>query len=309
MIRGGYRDKEIQLWRTLDEIREALALSIGEFSDELGLSTNAFSSLQARRKSPPAPSMIRFADRMNVSSDLLFSGTLDLNALVRTYRGEKDVVPERYTHTAYARRRGVMPLFLGTERYIDPSASTYLHRRLQVSQTFLSDLDRPINLNCLVDTCNILAERYGCDAEAFRHMGQMSTKGNRGGRLDRILSRIESPMELYECVFADLIQLFDENWDYSIENLNMDSITIKVLPKEKIVEGFKTKTPGSSLLCEMKGGVGSSFSEFRRLPYSTVNHTKCIHRGDRECLYQFDYSLARSLSDKPQAALIDFPNV
>lgn len=279
------------LWETLTRIQWALHIEDALLAEMLGLPLKRMRSLRNAGSAPPAANLFGVADCFHLSIENLLNGSVDFQALTEFFRMNLNYIPDRYAESAFSKRRAALPVLTFLQkRYGDYTLDRHL-RHFQVRREAFSQHDERINIQFLVDLCSHL-NRLGFSESDFIDIGRFSVDANRGGAIEKAFQALRTPGSFYEELVDGLVNRYDENWNYSLQRLTSDVASVRLTQRPEVSEAMKTDKMGSALLCSLKGGVGASLLGFKHLPHAQVQHTRCIHRGDSECLYEFDFTEA-----------------
>jgi len=93
---------------------------------------------------------------------------------------------------------------------------------------------------------------------------------------------------------------FEKNYSYRLDKASKDRSVVIGLPNLEIEDQLGIKNAGSRAVCALRSGFGSSFPEYLNLPFAKVRKTACVHDGDTECRYEFDYEYAQHVLSHPE---------
>lgn len=281
-------DRRLKLWNTLERIRRSLDFSDAQMAELLGMTLKSFLKHRESLKPPLITSYVVLSDSLPISFEALMSGDIDYSMLRTQYRGKLNVLPEKYAQGAFSKRRTSANLlnFLGT--FYGWELKDELLRRFQIHERVFDFPDEKISIRFLEDACAELG-KLGFDEAKLYSVGLFSPVTNARGPVARALCQSQTVKELYDKAFAEVITRFDENCSYKITRLTKDSATVEAPLREEVQSALGQTHFGNSHICALRAGTGASLPRYAGFEDAIATETKCIHRGDPVCVYEFKF--------------------
>lgn len=301
------RQKRIDVIDTLERVRACTGLSLERMSEFMGLQCHEYLELLESREIPSAQAIFKLLEEIPLAFEKLMEGDLDEDALRSQYQNDEAKLPEKYTLAAHSRVRTLQTVLLFLETHYGWQAKEAVIRYFQIPAPLLKDPNAKVNIQLIAEVYEYISKYY-VHPEQLDKVGAFSLYVNQTSPLSTLFQKSKSLKAGYEQTFLQAMPLFDENFNYSIESIKGEVLKVGVVQNQDIAEVLKRKNLSNEVGCVIRGGVGASFSGFLRVSAAHVNETKCVHRGDPLCLYEFNLErpndeLKRKL--KPRSLLLD----
>jgi predicted hydrocarbon binding protein len=108
--------------------------------------------------------------------------------------------------------------------------------------------------------------------------------------------RSQEPIEIYERMFGDLLQFYENNHHYFILSLDDEGCLVEVCSNPDVAEALSLYHLGSSDLCQTRAGVMASAPGYIGLPSAEVTEVTCVHRGDVSCRFEINVGFANRVA-------------
>jgi hypothetical protein len=165
-------------------------------------------------------------------------------------------------------------------------------QRFQLREEFLAQPDQEVSLRLLMDLCSELRMQGFAD-EQFREMGCYSMIASYATPLGAVFREARQIRSLMERSFThNLNRFYDDNFFYHLESLTDGGCRVRVECNPEAVQAWESQVLGSSGVCLVHGGLFAALPGYLDLPYARVNEPSCVHRGDPQCFFELDFSLA-----------------
>lgn len=284
--------RQLNYWETLRRIQKTVKKSDPEFAAMLGMNSKRFTWYASRRRDLPASAIIELTQRLPVSFERVFLGTVDFNALAaHVNQKNASYIPERYRLAAFSKRRTSLNALYFIDKHYGKDLKRIVLSHLQVDEGVFNDPEASINIFFINDLLNYLT-RYGHTAGHFVQIGKYSTDTNRLGPIGSALKECATPRTMYDKIVNELSTRFDENFDYRIVSLSDKSVVIQARQREQTEDGLKMKIYGSEPICWMRIGLCAAVPRYQGLPEASFRKTKCVHSGDECCEMELDFEFA-----------------
>lgn len=265
-----------------------------EWLEILGVRESDYESFLCGGKELPDHALEALCERVKVTPRQLRSGQVDFHEITLLNSPLREF-PERYRVAAFGRRRTTIHAVNFVEKKCGWRVRSELLEGHGIGECLLTDPMGTISIQCLTDICDVLRTRYAyVDGDFFR-MGTYAGLARQNPALCTLLDTCESPAEIYERLFSDLMRFFEHNCRYLVQNLESKKCVVDVMDRRSIAEALERKNLGSPSICALKAGWMSAAPAYLGLPFATVRELKCVHRGDAVCRFEIDFEEAAIL--------------
>lgn len=283
------RVANVTIWKCLNDIQIAIQADDERMAELMDVRVREFRRQRTQRVGISARSACTMSKRLGVSFEALLCGTIDMDALAARARGQMDVLPGRYQVGAFSRRRTSSHIIKYLERHGMEDVRDRVLCEIQVNRAAFDKNDDPANALLASDVCAYLSKN-GFSNNAMLHIGAYSTDVNKGGPISNFLKACTSSRETYEVFAAELVSMFDENFDYRILEISDSELMLRITEKPKVQEALGMRGFANIPTCFMRMGVIASFPRYKGLPAARCRKVSCIYDGDSSCRYSFSYS-------------------
>lgn len=265
-----------------------------EWLEILGVRESDYESFLWGGKELPDHAVEALCERVKVTPHQLRNGQIDFREIALLNSPLREF-PERYRIAAFGRRRTTIHAVAFVEKKSGWRARSELLEARDISERLLTDPMGAISIQCLTDLCDTLKTRYAYAERDFFRMGTYAGLARQNPALWTLLDSCESPAEIYERLFSDLMRFFEHNCRYSIQKLDSRKCVVDVMDRRSIAEALEKEHLGSPSICALKAGWMSAATSYLGLPRATVRELHCVHREDVECRFEIDFEEAATL--------------
>lgn len=288
------------IFSTLESLRSTLKLSHRQWADVLGLAISEYGSSYLAKQDTTIPSLSRVSDILNISVEAILKNNIDYNAVYRQFTGKSPSLPERYEVSHGSRIRTARNAL----NYLTDTGFGELREALikhtQLNEAILGDIERPVGLNLMVDIWDYLRGE-GFNEHDFHSIGLYTSRTSRN-RVRPLFADARSVFELFVRFFEYLPRYFDSNCDYQIIKTSETTFVLFSSTREQVADELKVRQVGSQEGCHVRAGVFASVPAYLGLPFSKVRETKCVHRKDDYCKFEFDFEYAHAVFRSQQSS-------
>lgn len=281
------REKCVNIWSVLEKIRVIMDAGHDQFADFLELTAKDYWKLRYSQQMPSANSIFKLLERIPVSFEALMSGNIDFNALRTQLEMGEPSLPEKYKQASHSRVRTLQAVLQYLEYHHGWAASENLIKNFQIPPQLLQNPDAKVNIRLIADVYDYVTRYYAHPGQIER-IGALSYQINQRSPIGRVLSKEKTVVKAYEVTFGQLMPHFDENFHYSIQAMDQSVVKVSVEQNSIVAEALGLRHLSNVQGCGIRGAVGGSFSAYLGVSHSAFRETKCVHRGDAQCLYEFD---------------------
>ncbi len=285
-----FQKRQKQLTRYLLKTTDTLEWKEQELIERLEITSAEWEKIVTGRRYVLIDEFCRLAESLEVNLDDFYNEKLSLSELKRRMTvGPDHFLPEKYMLAQQSRMRTSASLldFIGLRH--GPLARQRILRKLQVSEAMVENREQMVNMGFFIDICDTV-KSYGCSDDFLVEMGGFSSTSNRNSSFAREFEKLSGPKEVYESLVDTLGVHFEKNHQYSIGKLTSSLCDIRSRPNPAVLEALKAKKLGSKNSCLARQGVATSFALYHGHRNVVVEETKCIHRGDPECVYRVKWA-------------------
>jgi len=295
------------LWQTLENIRVAIQATHDSFAEMMKLTPKEYAKFSKSRTSPSILHIFNLLEHVHLSFENVLTGRIDYGALAASHRSkDSGLLPEKYQIAAFSKARTIHHILKYLENFHGWRAAETVIRHFQIPMNILTNPDAPINVKMIAEIFEYTS-KYFIHPSLLKTVGSFSRIANAGGPIEAALSKHANVKALYAHVFEDLITRFDENFKYSIESLKGNILKVGVVQKKEIAEALGQTQLSNEEACAIRSGIGASFTGYMGLSHAHAHESKCVHRGDTMCLYEFNFEEAmleqKTLSKRPRDSL------
>jgi DNA-binding Xre family transcriptional regulator len=274
----------------ITRIQVSLAISDSEMATFLDISENKYHLFKQGKNKLKLYSVINFCDELELNIDELYREYLDPTLLSIKRSKAPDFIPEKYLVGGFSKRRTLVNFFEFIQKRYGFEFRESLRHFLHIAPGALLELDKEINLKCLIDLMKYL--RYlNFNDEDIMAIGRYFFQTHQNSSLGFMLTQKNHHVDLYESFFNELMVLHEKNCSYSIQKLSKSSCDVYVLPKDEVVDIFQDPYFGSRDVCLFKIGALEVLPYFIGQPKALVEERSCIHRGGAICHFHLDFLL------------------
>lgn len=284
----------VSYWDVLVRIQYAIDADDKAFAELMNLTLKNFLSLKNKLQPPPTTAIVHLLGSLHLSMDRFLDRSIDFTVLKGNVGHHVEVVPQRYLPAAFSRRRTSHALLSFILTHFGAYKFIECLKHFQVRESIFENPDNPINVLMASDLCDYLSKQLKSKDALFK-VGQLSHLIPANSVFKRILGNQYSPSESYGKIIEELMDLFDKNCLYRLKYLSETECTVSMKPNLEVVELLKAPIPWSRASCSYRMGVISSFPGFSGWPLSSAREESCLHNGDSECSYSFQFEKAASV--------------
>jgi len=277
-----------KFWKSVERLRKLAKFSHAQMADLLIMTDKNYEIRNESKTPPNAMGVLSLTKQFNLDPRNFVAGNVDWDTLVRRLSGHSDAIPERYNVAAFSRRRTSNHVLSYLDRNLGSDYVSDLLNRFDLTERVFSDPDAYINLQFLTDLCDHLT-KLGLQSNQFKAIGYESARINKNlGFSQHILESLKIK-DVYAFLVDNLMGYFDRNYKYRVVRLTETSCIVEAEQNQDVADALGKKAIGSTATCQIKAGVGASFPMSLGLPVADVRETKCVHRGDPICTFEFNF--------------------
>ncbi|MCO4753092.1 MAG: 4-vinyl reductase [Bacteriovoracaceae bacterium] len=280
---------QLQLAENLERIQAGLNLDDNTWLELLGVSKLEYLRVKSGRILLPNSKLDELAKYSGIHEKSLLTDEVDYRR-VKPMFPELSEIPQRYTKGAHGRwRNSILALEFIESKYGWRARHACL-KFFGLNETLISNPFGRVSMQFMQDLCSYLYERQFSLQDIFE-MGAYANILNRNTILGQNYANKEDPESVYKS-FMENIEVYERNCTYNFEYVNKAACAIRVKSIKDVTEEIGVYKLGSHLVCQWKAGFISSLTSYLNLPHANVTETQCVHRGDKHCLFEADYSQA-----------------
>lgn len=272
----------------LVRLQATLDIPEAEILDILKLNKSGFSKIINGTNELDLLRLCDLSTNYNFDLDALFNDRIDFETLRQHSFGNEDFISEKYKIGAFSKKRLLITIFDYIEKIYGWEIKESILKHFQLTKSIYSDPNGAINVFLFED---ILAFtfKYGLTTKDICSIGHYSLLTTTETVLAKTLSLSESPKDLYELYFLDLIQYIEHNNKYKITSLTSESCEVVSHEINDNLDIFKVDHIGGPLRCLYRVGALQAATHYMGLPFAKVSEITCVHRGDKECKFLINY--------------------
>lgn len=278
--------KDPRLWKVLDRIKKVLELDEKDFAEFLQLRPNQYEKARSQNREVSARSIIALSKQINLGYDQIMTGSIDFRTLSKHFKGEKGVLPKKYSVAAFSKRRTSIYMMDFVEKHYGWEERLAILNRFQMNETLLSNPDEHINLRFPMDICDYLMQ-YKMAHDELIEIGMNSSKSGLSPIVAGKLKEAKWVGEVYEQMCYEILgKYYEQNYNYRLSNLNRDGCIFVGQPNPMAAELLRLKHVGNPAICLVRQGVIAAMPQLGGRPLSEVRKISCVHEGDAECRFE-----------------------
>jgi hypothetical protein len=288
------KNHSIQLWQTLKQIQVAIDLGDAKLMDILQLTKRSFESCRATQSDLPATSVFRLGEYLGIGFKPIVTGNIDFVSLVNRFHKGQFTLPKRYQTAAMSKRRTSIYMLNYVTSVLGKVHRESILRNFQLCEGHFLDSDASINILFPIDLCEYLQRYRLIEDEDFVKMGRSSADVLKLKQLDDLSNSVKNIDEFYDGMCDLMPAHIEKNCLYRIEKSLPGGCLVSSHSNPEVRDSLNLLHVGNSAICLVRGGFGAAFPKIMGLPGANVKKVACVHQGDSECRYVYEYEEAAS---------------
>lgn len=201
-------------------------MSLETLAERLEFSKKAITEECKAHQGPSLGTLKKVSDYFEISVDDLIDNRIDEEWV------KKPTLARKFQAEAGSRFRTSSAVIHWLENQYGRAPTSSLMRSLRIPEKTMFDPDRPVRLG-LLGTLLKAARARGLSDSSIFEMGLGAVDISENEWIHELLSKTETPRNLYENLFSGPIQRFESNYEYRIEKCESGSITLRIRPFEE----------------------------------------------------------------------------
>lgn len=234
-----------------------------------------------------ANSLNRISNRLNITLDSIFSGSVDFETLKSQFQG-RESLPTRYQGNEHSSRFSSIYMIDFCRRTFGPEATRLLLQRFQLKESQFSDPLEKNNILLPRDLCEYVYTYFG--GGMVEAMGESSIDLMKKTKLGMTIQDTVSGRDFFDFYFNEILPAtVENNYSWTIDQHGPGYVVVKGLPNPEVVEALGAGAVTSESLETLRLGFLKSIPKLYRNVETRAIRLKSISAGDSYDQLRLDF--------------------
>lgn len=265
-------------------MRKCAKLSQTEVGDLLKLHQTAIHRIESGEQNILIHDLHSFADFFGVKIDNILSTRINYWELAKRFN--QDVpLPTRYRTLVHSRVREVMPLLSFVRKNFDPVVFEKLMSTHGLEEFYFENPTAQLGTLCNLDLLHYSLKEGLLTEKNFPQLIQETRSTATVEDLETTFRAQKFSVPLLQSLILNA-PLYEQNFEYTIQELQKNSLTVSIHPRDHMIEmPYKDAVLGD-FLCRYKKQMFSEFPKLIDHRSCKVEETECHFHGSSQCVYK-----------------------